>query len=218
MNPHITQVLQNDHDGEVDGTLVTSPAITITGTPTYSFISAVDDYRYRAHGDLDTLSPFTFGMFYHKVCKKDVTFGALTHHRYNFTKDHPQAKTHSVIRKINYSLPRAIHATPHNPGPLADAGLQEEYAAFILGNFTSDRSGTFHATQNECQLLIDQLRKWELSESPCDQANRQFAANMSSLNDALALGGKLAKQRREAAQRNHGTAQIHLFSNKAFHS
>ena len=199
------QVELNDRDDEEAGNLVANPADTLDGPTTFTFVSTVDDYRYRAQGgDLDELSPFTFSMFYRKIKRSDIKSTILTHHRYDFMPAHAEAKSHTCIRKINFTLPRAIRATPSRPAAHEDAGLLEEYAAFVLGNFASDRSNSLHEAQQH-DLIIQQLAHWELSTASCDQANRHFAANMSSLSGALALAGKLAKQRRAAGQNEPGT-------------
>jgi hypothetical protein len=112
-----------------------TPAACASGQQKQRVVHVVLDYTHRC-ALLSDWSPWLVAMWCTKV--------KLQGHQgqWAFQEPHPQASTHGLVPhpRAAVKLPRAICTVPVRPAATAPASERDAYAAFVLGNFASDRA------------------------------------------------------------------------------
>jgi hypothetical protein len=135
----IRLVGQEEYDANMaDSTASAAPSSPPPVKPQTSrqgVVSAVTDYTYRSR-QLSEWSPWLMAMF----CRREKLTSA--HQQWAFEVPHAQAGTHGLVPHPQQSivLPRAICTVPVRPAAAALLPEKDAYAAFVLGNFASDRA------------------------------------------------------------------------------
>lgn len=114
--------------------------------------------------------------------------------RFRLLPDHPQANTHMLRGRARYVLPR-IFPVLARPCDDADHAEKEEYAAWALALFASDRSPSRQVACANRASLWEELQAWQ------DSGECAVAAMTVVLENATKLAHAYKELREEADAR-----------------
>lgn len=123
--PITVELVPGEHNGS---------ASTSTDLRTVQIVTHITDYLYRGAA-LSHLSPMLLYVFYYKrrLHPNEGTPPRPLH------PDHPQASTHTWVRRLHFAAPQPISNAPvRRTGPITEGDTARDmYAAFAHDNFAA---------------------------------------------------------------------------------
>lgn len=168
------------------------------------WVSSQEDYQFRPRPAMDHLCPYVMTMLYNKgpATAAQQAGTSIRGHALHFTDGHPERTCKVLRRRADPVLPRACTTIPQRPPPDAHPDERQHYAAFILANFTSDRTNRPRLLQAAGQDMWSALQRWEEEEGTKQQARSggvllHIVRNLESFASTRARGAQRAQIRRE---------------------